>query len=118
MFNSILGAIMENEQVEVFEKSSFVKDSGGTSIVWESKGKMLCNIQADSSYGESLKSNGSGDTVLEVYNLYSKKQLKEGQRIKRIEDDNLIYEVRKCEHNGKKTILEHYKSYLTRVDNQ
>ena len=36
----------------------------------------------------------------------------------RIKDDNLLYEIRNVEHNGRKTILEHYKAYLTRLDNQ
>jgi hypothetical protein len=118
MFNSVLGILLENERVEVYEKSTEVKAGGGTSITWTKKETILCNIQAGNNFGEELLASNSGDTVNEVYNMYSKRPLKEGQRIKRIDDDNLLYEVRKCEHNGKKTILEHYKTYITRIDNQ
>lgn len=118
MFNNVLKMIMENEQVEVYEKTTTVKPSGGTSIKWELSDTILCNIQANTKYGEALSSSESGDVVNAVYNLYTRTPLQEGLRIKRIQDDNLLYEVRNVEHNGKKTILEHYKAYLTRLDNQ
>jgi hypothetical protein len=118
MFNDILGMIIENEQVEVYEKTTTVKPSGGTSIQWTLAKTILCNIQANTKYGEALTSSTSGDVVNAVYNLYTRTPLQEGLRIKRIEDDGLIYEIRNVEHNGRKTILEHYKAYLTRLDNQ
>lgn len=117
-FNNVLGMILENERVEVYDKSTVVKPTGGTSIKWTLSKTILCNIQADNKYGDALATSAAGDTVTAVYNLYTKTPLKEGERIKRIEDDGLLYEIRNVEHNGKKTILEHYKAYLTRIDNQ
>lgn len=118
MFKNVLGMIIENEQVEVYEKTSTVKPNGATSIKWELSKTILCNIQANTKYGEALSSSNSGDVVNAVYNLYTRTPLQEGLRIKRIQDDNLLYEIRNVEHNGRKTILEHYKAYLTRLDNQ
>lgn len=118
MFNNVLKMILENEKVEVYEKKTTVKSSGGTSLKWKLVNTILCNIQADSKYGQSLASSESGDSINAVYNLYTKKPLKIGQRIKRIENGGLIYEIKNLEHNGLKTILEHYKAYLIRIDNQ
>lgn len=117
-FNNVLGMILENETIEVYEKSTVVKPTGGTSIKWTLVKTVLCNIQADGKYGDTLNASEAGDTVKAVYNLYTKTPLKEGQRIKRIQEDGLLYEIRNVEHNGRKTILEHYKAYLTRIDNQ
>lgn len=118
MFNDVLKIILENERVEVYEKTTTVKPTGGTSIKWELKNTILCNVQADSKYGDALMTSEAGADVVAVYNLYTKKPLNIGQRVKRIEDDGLLYEIKNVEHNGKKTILEHYKAYLTRIDNQ
>lgn len=115
MFNRALSLIFENEKAELYEKTTTVKTGGGTSSSWKLVGTILCNIQADSKYGEVLANSESGDTVSAVYNLYTQKPIKEGQRVKRIEEGNIMYEIRNVEHNGRKTILEHYKGYLTRV---
>ena len=47
--------------------------------------------------------------------MYTSEKVVEGQRILR---DNILYEIRNVEHNGRKTFLEHFKAYLVRVDNQ
>jgi SPP1 family predicted phage head-tail adaptor len=112
MFNRVLNLILENEKVEVYEKKTTVKPSGGTSIKWVKLGTILCNIQADHRYGEVLANSQSGDKINAVYNLYTRSEIKDGQRIKR---DGVMYEIRHVEHNGRKTILEHYKGYLERV---
>lgn len=112
MFNRALSMIMENEKVEVYEKTTTVKNGGGTSIQWVLKGTLLCNIQADHKYGNVLANSESGDKITAVYNLYTQTPIQAGLRIKR---DNVMYEIRNVEHNGLKTILEHYKGYLTRV---
>lgn len=116
MFNNILEGIMENENVEVYAKTTTIKPNGSESVKWELKGNILCNIQANNKYGEALQTSPAGDTLTAVYNLYTRSSLEEGQRIKR--SDGILYEIRNVEHNGIKTILEHYKAYLTRVDNQ
>ena len=116
MFNSVLLGIQENETVEVLEKVSIDKDNGSQAITWPVKAKILCNIQANNKYGEALQTSPAGDTLTAVYNLYTRSKVEEGQRIKR--SDGIIYEIRNVEHNGVRTILEHYKAYLTRVDNQ
>lgn len=122
MFNRVLGLIGENERVELYEKQTIVKPSGGTSTTWNMVGKVFCNIQSTGSSnkveGMTLNTSESGDVITAVYNLYTRSPIKEGQRVVRIEDDGLTYEIRNVEHNGKKTILEHYKGYLTRIDNQ
>lgn len=115
MFNRALQMIFENERVEVYEKSTAVKAGGGTSVTWKLVGTILCNIQADGRYGETLANSERGDEINAVYNLYTRNAVKGGQRIKRLEEDGTMYEIRNVEHNGKKTILEHYKAYLTRV---
>ena len=112
MFNKALSLLLENEKVELYEKTTIYKSGGGTSITWALVGNILCNIQADSKYGDTLANSEAGDKIQAVYNLYTRKPIKEGQRIKR---DNVLYEIRNVEHNGKKTLLEHYKGYLTRV---
>lgn len=112
MFNRALKLIFENEQVELFEKSTTVKRGGATSVSWQSKGNILCNIQADSSFGNNLNNSEAGDKVKAVYNLYTRIPIKEGMRIKR---DDFYYEIRDVEHNGYHTILEHYKGKLARV---
>lgn len=118
MFDNVLSGILENEQVEVYEKQTSIKPSGSTSIKWVKIGSILCNIQANHEYGKALQQSEAGDTVKALYNIYTKKPILIGQRIKRVQDDNLLYEIRNVEHNGKKTVLEHYKGYLERVDNQ
>ena len=115
MFNRALQMIFENERVEVYEKTTTVKAGGGTSITWKLVDTILCNIQADSKYGEVLANSERGDEIEAVYNLYTRKAVKGGQRIKRLEENGIMYEIRNVEHNGKKTVLEHYKAYLTRV---
>ena len=115
MFNKALSLILENEKVEVYEKTTETKRGGGTSISWQLTDTILCNIQANSRYGEVLSNSESGDSVIAVYNLYTRKPIKEGQRVKRLEEGGIMYEIRNVEHNGRKTILEHYKGYLTRV---
>ena len=112
MFNKALSLILENEKVRLYEREDTIKIGGGTSIKWKFLGYILCNIQADSKYGDNLVNSESGDEVKSVYNMYTRKPVKEGQRINR---DGLLYEIRNVEHNGKFTILEHYKAYLTRV---
>lgn len=116
MFNSVLKGIIENESVDVLEKTIIDKDNGSQGITWNVTKKILCNIQANSKYGEALITSDAGDTLTAVYNLYTRSKIQEGQRIKR--SDGIVYEIRNVEHNGIKTILEHYKAYLTRVDNQ
>ena len=118
MFNSVLKGIMENENVELYEKKKFIKPNGSESVTWELKGKIPCNIQENQDFGQELIASETGDVVQAIYNLRTSAKIEEGQRIKRIEDDNLLYEIRRIYHAGKKTILEHYKAYLTRVDNQ
>lgn len=118
MFNTVLRGILENETVEVYEKETFIKPNGSESVKWVLKGKILCNIQENKDYGQELIASETGDVVQAVYNLRTKSKIQDGQRIKRIEDDGLLYEIRRTYHAGKKTILEHYKAYLTRVDNQ
>lgn len=113
MFSRALALILENEKVEVYEKTSTVKAGGGTSVRWKSIGNILCNIQADHKYGNVLANSEAGDKINAVYNLYTSNIIKTGQRIKR--DDGIMYEIRNVEHNGRKTILEHYKGYLVRV---
>lgn len=115
MFNTVLGGIVENEKVDVYSQTSVQKDNGSESIKWVKTKTILCNIQANKKYGDSLAASMSGDTVTAVYNLYTKSEVEIGQRVIR---DGIIYEIRNVEHNGIKTILEHYKAYLTRVDNQ
>lgn len=118
MFNRGLQVILENEEVEIYEKQTIIKPSGSTSIKWIKKENILCNIQANHQYGDVLQQSQAGDVVKAFYNMYTRKPIFEGQRIKRVQDDKLLYEIRNVEHNGKKTILEHYKGYLERVDNQ
>lgn len=115
MFNIVLGGIRENEKVAVFEKISAIKENGSESCEWKKVKTILCNIQANNKYGDSLIASEAGDKIIAVYNMYTKQKVVEGQRILR---DNIYYEIRNVEHNGRKTILEHYKAYLVRIDNQ
>lgn len=112
MFSRALRLIFENEKVELYEKSAVVKEGGGTSITWNLIDYLLCNIQADNKYGDNLVNSETGDNIQAVYNLYTQRPIFVGQRINR---DGTLYEIRNVEHNGKNTLLEHYKGYLTRV---
>lgn len=115
MFNSVLLGIRENEKVQVLEKTSEIKPNGSEAIVWKPIKEILCNIQTNNKYGDSLSASEAGDKILSVYNMYTSEKVVEGQRILR---DNTLYEIRNVEHNGRKTFLEHFKAYLVRVDNQ
>lgn len=114
-FNDVLKMLYEKETVDLFEKQSTIKSNGAESCSWVKVDTILCNIQADSSYGERLVASESGDKVHAVYNLYTQSVIKTGQRIKR---DNELFEIRNVEHNGRGTMLEHCKGYLERVENQ
>lgn len=115
MFNAVLGGIRENERVSLLEKVVTTKENGAESVSWEKVKTILCNIQADYQYGEKIDASLAGDKPSAIYNMYTKEKVVDGQRILR---DNIVYEIRKVESNGIKTILRHYKAYLVRVDNQ
>lgn len=117
MFDSLLCGIRENEKVQVLEKISEIKSNGSEKILWKDVKEILCNIQANSKYGDSLSASEAGDKIVAVYNMYTSEKVVEGQRILRY-NSGILYEIRNVEHNGVNTILEHYKAYLVRVDNQ
>lgn len=116
MFEKVLSGIMENETVSLYKKVKTIKPSGAESVSWELVKDIFCNIQANQKYGDTLVSSVAGDDIQAVYNLYTRSEIEEGQRV--IRKDGILYEIRNVEHNGVNTILEHYKGYLTRVDNQ
>lgn len=112
MFNRALSLIMENEKVEVYEKSTTVKDGGGTSISWKKVKDLFCNIQSEHGVANVSVNSESGDKTQSKLNLRCYAEIKENQRIKR---DGIMYEIRNVGHNGKGTILEHYMAKLVRV---
>ena len=61
MFNSVLLGIRENEKVQVLEKTSEIKPNGSEAIVWKPIKEILCNIQANNKYGDSLSASEASD---------------------------------------------------------
>lgn len=114
-FNNVLQILYEKETVDLYEKTKTIKENGAESLSWNKVDSILCNIQADSSFGDRLVASERGDKLRAVYNLYTQYAIKTGQRVFR---DNQYYEIRNVEHNGRGTILEHFKGYLERVENQ
>lgn len=114
MFNRALKIILENENVTLLECVEEIKDSGASSIRWENKGKLLCNIQRyKEKTGHFLENTPQGDVLTADYMLRCRKQIKDGLRIER--QDGEIFEIRNCSRNGINTPLEHYQAKLVRV---
>lgn len=114
-FNNVLQMLYEHETVDIYEQVSIIKETGAESVSWQKIGSILCNIQADGSFGDRLSASEQGDKIHAVYNLYTQSEIKGGQRVFR---DGQFYEIRNVEHNGRGTVLEHYKGYIERVENQ
>lgn len=112
MFNKAISLIMENEKVELYEKTTTVKIGGGTSVTWNKVKDLFCNIQSEHGVANVLVNSESGDKTQARLNLRCQSEIKENQRIKR---DGIMYEIRDVGHNGKGTILEHYMAKLVRV---
>lgn len=82
----------------------------------------------NSTKGKSLTNSPAGEDVKEEWSMYSDIiDIKNMDLIKRIEEDNLLYEVRSIEKqavkktklkNGNILDLSHIKTYITRLDNQ
>lgn len=82
----------------------------------------------NSTKGKYLTNSSAGEDVKEEWSMYSDIiDIKNMDLIKRIEEDNLLYEVRSIEKqavkktklkNGNILDLSHIKTYITRLDNQ
>ena len=107
--------LYEKENVDLYERTTTIKSNGAESLAWNKVDTVFCNIQADGKFGDNLVASESGDKLRAFYNMYTQYPIKNGQRIYR---DDQFYEIRNVEHNGRGTILEHYKGYLERVENQ
>lgn len=113
-FKKALKMVFENEMVTLLEKVEIIKDSGASSITWEEKGKLVCNIQRyREKGGDTLKNTPQGDTLYAEYVLRCRDKIKDGLRI--IREDGIVYEMRNISHNGRKTPLEHYQAKLVRI---
>jgi len=121
LFPQILNKI-DNEMIEVYNITNLEGARGQDKTTSTLIGTYKANIQSTGSQskvqGLTIESSDSGDKVVEVYNSYTYEALTIGQRIKRINKDNLLYEVRSVEPTAQGMPLAHYKSYIVRVDNQ
>lgn len=121
-FTQVMKRIGTQETVSILEQVETVSEETGADVLdWEDNGKTIqCVIQTTKSQkntgGMMFEPSERGDLVREIYNLYTDVEVLNNQRVKR--SDGLLYEIKNVEHNGKGSVLEHYKAYITRVDNQ
>jgi len=121
IFPQVLNKI-DNERIEVYNLVKSTGSRGQEKKTPELVATYKANIQSTGSQskvqGLTLEGSDAGDKIVEVYNVYTYEALQNGQRIKRIDRDRLMYEVRSVEPTAQGMKLAHYKSYIVRVDNQ
>ena len=127
---NIKDVILKSKHYETVElyRYTITQDEMGRDVKSLSKiGTYTCSIQPASYKGKALENSPAGESVNEMWVMYSPViDIKNTDLVKRVDED-LFYEVRNIEErkmkptilkNGNILDLSHIKSYISRSDNQ